>query len=194
MTAQFSDQFLYAGRDYSIAGISGEGLFNPCQYGLSPHGTCTACWKGYLTTYALHGDQLVLHALDINIEIIKRKFPWSSKTPVLHGKKPSGEGRYSSFFDYHFENVGLIIPYTGGMLIGGEFIWDLYVHMGYHPAWKYEEVYELIFDKGLLTDNRNISDKMREYRIMQKNEHLGQEPGKPFDYDSWIEKCFSLKY
>ncbi len=100
MTAQFSDQFNYKEEEYSIAGISGEGLFSPYKYGLSPHGSCTACWKGFITTYAIRENRLVLHALDINIDEGKRKFPWNSKTPKINGVKPGGEGRMSSFFDF----------------------------------------------------------------------------------------------
>lgn len=196
MTAQFSDQFVYKNQDYSIAGINGEGLFSPYKYGLSPHGTCTACWKGFITTYALEGQQLILYALDINIDKLKRRYPWSPKVPSLNGVKPSGEGRMSSFFDYHFEDIGLKNEYNGGILIGSEFIMDLYVHMGYHPAWKYEKVHELIFEKGILVKDLDISDKMKEYRDIRKRmeEGGGREPDENIDLDKWIENCFSLKY
>ncbi len=60
---------------------------------------------------------------------------------------------------------------------------NLYVHMGYHPAWKYEKVHELIFENGLLIEDRDISAKMKEYRDKRVNkEKSGREPDEDFDW------------
>ncbi|BDZ71293.1 hypothetical protein GCM10025861_18100 [Methanobacterium petrolearium] len=37
-------------------------------------------------------------------------------------------------------------------------------HRGFHPAWKFEEVNELIFHDGKLTEKKDVSDKLAEVR------------------------------
>lgn len=191
MTAQFSDNFIYKGKEFSIAGINGDVLFNPYEHGLSPKGTCTACWRGFVSTYAVKNDQLYLDRLDINMDKPKKKFFIFDAIPKINGIKPSGGESLYGLFDYHFEAVELPVKFTGGFLIGEGFIQDLYVHMGFHPAWKYEEVHELIFENGKLVSATDISAKMKEYRRKRKEPGFEEEDQK---MDEWIEKCFSLNY
>ena len=40
------------------------------------------------------------------------------------------------------------------------FIQNLYVHMGFHPAWKYREVHELLFEDGRLLHAQDRSAAM----------------------------------
>lgn len=56
---------------------------------------------------------------------------------------PAGSGQEVA---YEFKDV----PLSGGLLLGEGFIQELYVHMGFHPAWKYLHVIELIFEGGQL--------------------------------------------
>ena len=50
------------------------------------------------------------------------------------------------------------------MLIATDFIWELYLHLGFQPFWKYERVVELIFDKGRLVKEQDHSCQMLEIR------------------------------
>ncbi|MBU2650134.1 MAG: hypothetical protein KKA81_04295 [Bacteroidetes bacterium] len=198
MTAQFSDGFSYKGKEFSIAGINGEGLFNPVPHGFIPKSTCTACWKGFVAGYAVNAGHLVLDTLDINLEDFPRRGLFSRRPPRLNGRYPSSvDDGVGTFFDYHFEDVGLQLPFSGGILIGDGFIQELYVHMGYHPAWKYEEVYELLFDNGRLSTENNVSEKMKEFRLRMKDAADTQNPG-DHDFENtvyeWVKKCFSLDY
>ena len=36
--------------------------------------------------------------------------------------------------------------------------------MGFHPAWKYEEVHELVFESGILESESDLSSRMAEIR------------------------------
>ena len=56
------------------------------------------------------------------------------------------------------------MEYTGGLLIADGFIQDLYVHMGFHPAWKYTNVVELVFETGVLQNEFDRSERMAEIR------------------------------
>ena len=49
-------------------------------------------------------------------------------------------------------------------MIANGFIDDLYEHMGFHPAWKYTNVVELIFAKGILRQQFDRSERMADIR------------------------------
>ena len=188
MTAQFSDLVFFNDQEFSLTDINGDELFHPMKYDLVPSSTCTACWKGFVASYGIKEDQLVLKNLDINIEEVEKKYFWSSNIPELNGMKPSKDDSLYDMFDYHFQDVKLPLSFTGWMLIGKGFIQELYVHMGIHPAWKYKDVFKLDFEKGKLLASHDVSVAMREYRKTMQNE--GGEPvsfpeGK--EPDQWIE-------
>ncbi len=197
MTAQFSDTFHYHGNDFDVAGVNGNELFYPSGFGIIPKSNCTACWKGFIATYGILDEMLVLDELDINIDNLPKKFLWFKRAPKINGHKPvnTPDDGPGTFFEYHFENVALKINFTGGILIGRDFIQELYVHMGFHPAWKYLEVYELLFEKGKLVKENNVSGRMKEFRDKLKNaEEAGHEPEKIEHIYAWVEKCFDLSY
>jgi hypothetical protein len=52
------------------------------------------------------------------------------------------------------------VPITGGMLLGHGFISSTYVHMGFHPAWKFETVIELLLEGGVVTGTMDRSDEI----------------------------------
>ena len=67
--------------------------------------------------------------------------------------------------------------------------------MGFHTAWKYREVRELIFDGGRLTDDFNRAPEIERIRVRPSRQPLeprisdGQARVK-----EWIETCFSRDY
>jgi hypothetical protein len=87
-----------------------------------------------------------------------------------------------------------MIGYTGSLLLGHDFIRELYVHMGFHPAWKYREIHELVFDKGRLV---NAADRSTEMAMLRDSlSGTKDAPGSIMNEDvaAWVERCFSLKY
>jgi len=150
MTAQISDIVFYNERKCSIAGINGKGLFNPYEYRLRPVGSCSACWRGFMATYAVKNETFFLDRLDINVYQTERKWFWPFRRNIrLNGVRPVSGGEYN-LFDQHYPQLDLKIPFTGGILLGIDFIHDLYVHMGFHPAWKYNEAHELSLKEVIL--------------------------------------------
>ena len=102
----------------------------------------------------------------------------SEQGPVINGimpsfsRAPDGVASTKEFlakfhlFNNHYEGLNCHLEYSGGVLLAQGFIWTLYVHMGFHPAWKYENVIELIFESGILKDEYDRSNEMAEIREM----------------------------
>ena len=98
-------------------------------------------------------------------------------------------------FDHNYFNVKIPLQFTGGLLLGTDFIHDLYVHMGFQDPWKYREVHEFVFDKGRLIEHRDVSQKMKQYREMiEKGGESPKGNGSYDDLNDWINDCFSLDY
>jgi hypothetical protein len=78
----------------------------------------------------------------------------------------------------------------GGLLLGAGFIEELYVHMGYHPAWKSKTVLELTFDDGRLDAVHDRSEPMAQRRAAQGS----LTPTDLRDLDAWIDITFDHSY
>jgi hypothetical protein len=186
MTAQFPDSVKYRGKSYSLAGRNGSGLFDPTAHGLTPVGKCTACWRGFVCTYAVEGGHLLLDSLSICL---------NASAPALFGILPKPEEGQFRLFDAIYEGLAQRVPYTGGLLLADDFIEELYVHMGFHPAWKYREVHELIFRDGELIHAADRSALMAELR--RKMSNRPREPGvgaTRAEIARWVEECFNQEY
>jgi hypothetical protein len=91
--------------------------------------------------------------------------------------------------------LGHRVPFSGGLLLADDFIDELYVHMGFHPAWKYREVHELVFLDGDLVLEADRSEQIAEFRQEIRDRPL--EPGSGSEREDirrWIERCFSQEY
>jgi hypothetical protein len=189
MTAQISDRLDYLGRTFAISAVKGTGLFEPEQHGLRTVMMSTACWRGWHAHYAVEGEKLIVRDLFLNLhpdDLAKT----GGKHPPLFGVAP----RDDHFMGHVYEGVNVPVAYSGGILIGDGFIRELYVHMGFHPCWKYREVHELIFEDGRLLVGRDCS-----LLVAQLRQRLEKEAGGPKmpDRDSverWVKECFSLAY
>lgn len=195
MTAQIHDEFMLKGKDYSIVGVNGRALFEPQQYGLEPVSLCSACWRGFYCKYTLVNERLLLDTLYISTS---DKVTSDLKTrlgPELFGIKPSKPEERFSWFEYCYSGLNLPVNFTGGLLIANGFINEFYVHMGFHPAWKFKKVYEMLFQDGVNIELLDISQKIEVIRAKMREQPL--EPGddaKLRDLEKWISSCFSLDY
>src|SRR5262245_37177060 len=151
MTAQFSDSVTFEGEDYALAGTNGKGLFDPNNHGMKPVGRCSACWRGFLCSYRVDGRCLLPAQLAVCLDEPAR---------ALFGVMPRADEGEIHLFDVIYKGLGHRVPYSGGILLARNFIEELYVHMGFHPAWKYREVHELSFEDGRLVRAENRSDQM----------------------------------
>jgi hypothetical protein len=164
MTAQIPDRLVLDERTYAVAGAEGEGLFDPAAFGLSPAGTCTACWRGYVCQYGIADERLILDRLEVSLKRLEGGDFLSRRGPAINGVEPVAPEGEHAFFNNVYERLGLPLDFTGELLIADDFIQELYVHMGFHPAWKYETVLELSFDAGRLLAVRDVSAAMARIR------------------------------
>jgi hypothetical protein len=171
MTAQIDDEFQFQNQEFAIAGISEGELFDVSVLDLEPRATCTACWRGYQCVYSVQEGRLVLANLYVNLmqDSLDPNEYIRQVGPVINGVKPRAKGKGFDIFNNYYLGVNLPLEYTGGLLLADGFIQKLYVHMGFHPAWKYKKVYELIFENGLLIAEYDRSAKMAEIRALFEN-------------------------
>jgi hypothetical protein len=197
MTAQIDDTFRYRNRECAIAGISEGELFDPSLLDLNPAGTCTACWRGYQAVFALSGSHLVLDALHVNLLKPAGKGYEREEGPVINGVKPEGQRGEYDWFNNHYEGLKYHLEYSGGLLLADGFIKELYVHMGFHPAWKYESVVELIFDAGIVKQEFDRSERMAEIRqrFLESQSEIDSDRMRTEDeITRFVERAFDRSY
>jgi len=198
MTAQFSDIVKYKGIDYRIGGVDGEGLFDPSRYGMKPVAWCSACWHGCNACYEVENQKLYLSRLKVCLTDISMglKKVRKKRAPVIEGHKATDiSHKEHDLFEYSYDNMRLLVPFTGGLLLGTDFIEHLHMHAGIQPAWKYRTVHELLFDKGHLTKASDVSQKIAVFRSKMKNPKMGPW-GVASDEElrAWIRGCLSKDY
>lgn len=197
MTAQIDDVFKYQRRRYSIAGISEDEFFEIGSLGLDPVSPHTACWRGYQAVFSISESRLVLSELLVNLISPTEDNPYEPAIgPVINGISPIPSRKQFDPFNNVYKGLNYDIGYSGGLLIAREFIESLYVHMGFHPAWKYEEVVELIFDEGILTQAFDRSEQMTEIRarLSDSSNERASNPSSHDDIITFIDRAFDRRY
>ena len=196
MTAQFTDTILIAEKRFSIVGVNGNGLFTPESIGVVPVPTISACWRGYVCHYKIADDKLILDELQLSLgsdEGTGRERKFIPKMgPEINGVKPGTSG----LFNNTYKELDLEIRFTGGLLAGNGFLQELYVHMGFHPAWKYQTVFELVFEAGNVREIRDASRELEQIRNKMSAAPLQPDILKSSreEVEAWIEKTFRLDY
>jgi len=184
LTAQIPDTFIYKGEEYSIVGESGDGLINPREFKLELMMASTACWRGYLLTYELKDNQLLLKKLLCRL---KEKIAIQEIQPKTPGKDES------YMFNTKYD-LNLPVKFTGSFLIARDFIREMYVHMGFPRPMAFRDVYRLEFEDGKLTLEKDLSEQMKEQR--ENDIMKDAQPNSPSEVDvsEWINKTFSLDH
>jgi hypothetical protein len=170
MTAQASDSVIYRDEPFSLVGWEGPALFEPAQYGLQPVSISTGNWLGYLCAYVIGDGWLKLDRVTLGLSAEAQQAIACGEALALFGVSPvPGDGGYSA----EYRGLDHVIPYSGVLTLGADFVWDMYVHMGYHPPWKYRRVYDLKFEAGRLVSEVDRSADMAQLREAEANGGLG---------------------
>ena len=197
MTAQINDRFRYHDTEYSIVGISEGEIFNPAVFGLKPVMVSTACWRGFDLVFAISDSHLVLDELNVSHMEVGDDYE-SFYGPILNGITPTGPEDEIGLdaFNAHYKGLNHRIEYTGGLLLAEGFIDKLYVHMGFHPGWKYKNVTELVFENGELKREFDRSEKMAQIRnmISEGSKDQASDWMPPKNHIEFIEKSFDRTY
>ena len=160
MTAQMNDKFIFSNVEYGISSIEyPKKYFNINSLGLKPIEFHTACWRGYIATYALSNGNLVLNKLYTNNGNNKYY-----DAPLINNKSPKIEipedlcDEYKdSWKEYIYEDIGLKLNYTGSVLITKDFVSKRYVHMGFQSPFNYNTVIQIMFNNGKLVFSEDLS-------------------------------------
>jgi hypothetical protein len=194
MTGQIPDTINLGGTTYSITAVDGEGLFKPDEHGLQPRVLSTACWRGFVCSYAVQDDRLLLDTLEIGLEPDHPRVSLHGKTPRMAGRRQHHPGAAI------YRRLAMPISFTGRLLLADEL--DLYTHMGFQPAWHYEKVVELVVADGRVvrqadrsaqaaTLRRRLRDDMTE--LDHPRRLLDPQPSEG-ELEGWVADTFSLGY
>jgi len=164
LTAQMSDEVVLRDRTYGLTEAKGAGLFDPAEVGLHLLPRCTACWRGFVCRYELQGEELVLGYLHVALNTMRGLESALRSAPIINRVGPTTPDEPRAGFSAIYEGLGLGVPFTGEMLLGSGFIRELYVHMGFHPAWKHREVKRLTFEQGRMIEERGVSTQVAQIR------------------------------
>lgn len=204
MTAQIGDIYKYQNKEYSIVALSAKNPFHPKMYGMEPHPSSTACYRGYWCEYAIQDDELVLKNLFL--------FNKDGNYPSLNGIEPLPQ----EFFEYEgysgkkkgkqkfvrpkyyghrlYREINLPISYTGKILLGDGFISEYYIHMGYQRGWAYRRLIELVFEEGLLMETNDLSHLAKAQREAMKQRNVNPRYPDEGNIPQFVEDSFSLGY
>jgi hypothetical protein len=207
MTAQIPDRVVHQQKDYAIAGVNGGKLFDPNHYGIHPTGGHTGCWRSFYSTYEIDDNGIFLIEAVLFLSMEDQARVAAGVGPELFGKN-AHKLLYKSYRrkflsrklvphttdmgEYVYEDLMEPIPFTGGMLIARDFIQEMYVHMGFHPAYKFRTVYEFLFEEGRVIEKHDRSENVAELR-----ERLARLPPRELNEEErneWVSRCFSLEY
>lgn len=199
MTAQVHDKFRFRKKEFSLAGISEGRLFDISILDLEPSMASTACWRGYQAVFGIVESHLVLDALHVNLlRAGGGENQYERETgPAINGIAPSPSRRKSDAFNNHYDGLNYHLEYSGGLLLADGFIREMYIHMGFHPAWKYKTVLELVFDAGVLKEEFDRSEQMAEIREMvretRQEDSSGDMPSED-EIAQFVERAFDRRY
>ncbi len=188
MTAQAHDIVVFDGKGRALVGAAGIGLFEPATFGVMAVPWVTALWRGYHATYAVREDRLTLQRLAIGVGADGGAEARPSNALFGRELKRSGCGPVV------LDDLAEPVSFSGGMLVGLDFIQGQYVPPGYHPAWKWRVVHELLFESGALEAVHDRSSEAAEVRARLSLRPDEPGGGRGADLDAWIRRCFSLNY
>lgn len=86
--------------------------------------------------------------------------------PAINGVLPVPPDNPRAAFDFsdYYHNINLPLSFTGSLLLGKDFIQELYGHGGFHQDWKFQKVVSLCFTDGVLISARDCSAEIAEIR------------------------------
>lgn len=180
MSSQQPDTVAYEGESYELIGVHGDGLFDPEAHGIQTVAPHTGCWRGFIAGYEVRARRLHLRSLSIWSE---RPLPPVfgvdvSRSDVEDGVvghlfDPTSGGRVEGTYAFEDAPVG----FTGGLMVGREFVGRGYSTMGVDPPWFYGTVHDLTFEDGWLVDAVDRSAEMASARARARRD------GEELDFD-----------
>lgn len=166
MTVQINDFVQCENKDYEVVSFSDPLSFSPVEYGITPKGFSTICFRGYMCEYLISNEEIVLKNFYINCE--------NDVYPEINGVVPVIEKDYVLFKGYHYyEGVNIKISYTGKILVGKDLISKYIVPCKFQEGFVYRKLYEVVFDKGIRVDVKDRSKEAKKLRkTIEENQNI----------------------
>jgi hypothetical protein len=165
--------------------------------GIRPTEFSTACWRGFVATYAINRKKLVLKKLYTNNgNEIKNEAPLiNNKSPEISVPKGLVDEYKDTWKEFTYKNINLFIPYTGSILVTKDFILGRYVHMGFQSPFSYEIVIQLTFKDGKLISSKDLSDIAKSIRSKKiKPPESDDDENYISNMLNWINDCFDISF
>jgi len=160
MTIQIPDSVLLRGVERVLVAWDGRGMFHPAEHGLDPDWGSTACYRGYVCTYAIGNGFLSLrNVLFHNL----RGFNPSEPTELFGSPPAHTDGSYVA---YSFPKLDAAIRFSGALLVASDWTGSEWAWL--HPAELYETVFELTFQDGRFGGVFNRSESAEEVRRLPR--------------------------
>ena len=148
-TTQMPDKFIYDGKEYNLLAIEFQNNFlNIYSLGIRPVMLHTACYRGYIATFTINNNTLVLNQLYTNNGI-----NLNNEIPVINGILPrisTPDRLVKEYMDYrifNYDDINLIIEYTG------------YIIISLNSRENIREIIKLNFINGELINAQNITSQ-----------------------------------
>ncbi|MCK5390176.1 MAG: hypothetical protein KAJ36_06785 [Candidatus Thorarchaeota archaeon] len=188
MTGQITNKFKYEGETYELVAYHGESLYAAEDFGITPQMASTACWRGYQTFYDCVDGELILDSLHVRTE---DKIAINGVVPRKNEELAEDSW---AFFNTIYENLSLKTKFTGSILLGKDFIREMYVHMGFQSPESFKTVIDIEVSDGNIIKITDVSARMEERR-----KHGLEKPSSPPTYEDkdvgdWIKDRFSQDY
>ena len=183
MTGQIPDNLIYNKSSYSIVGLKGEGLPSPFDFGLEPTSPHTANWRGFIMTYKIAENRLIVQEMNVTVKGLKEK------PPLINNVNP--ETKKEGLIHLAYKSLKLKTQFTGKILIANDFINSMYVHMGFQSPISFEKVIELKISDGNLIEVTDFSEIMKKYRNRKVSDG---KLVRTENIQEWIARTFSLDY
>lgn len=194
MSQEIDDKFIYNGKEYILIALEFPKKFLDFKkFKLKPIEMTTACWRGFVITFAVKYDQLIIDQIFTNNQTYTKSR--KRKTIVIHeinGVFPEilkPEGLIDEFNEYrilHYNNLNYSLNYTGTIIIVKDFI-DKYISGPYAflsvSPFCYKKIIKLTFVKGILTNSKDLSNYGKKIRAEKNN--ISNDEGRESAYSGW---------
>jgi hypothetical protein len=193
MTAQVFDRVIFEGESYKLSLATSELPFKAELFNIEPVWTSTSCWRGFLRTFIIENQQLLIKQLDVNDKKTRELGLAEYQPNTIYGIYPeiNNAREIDTLFEMTYKELNHVINFTGSLLIGKNFYLDFLDHTC-DTNWQHREVYELTFEKGNLLSSLDMADTLNEVGLSLNKLRISRTNWK--DLHLWLRTTCLEKY
>ena len=183
MSQQEKDNFIYNKKEYKLVSIEfPQKYLNWKTFKLNPVEISTACYRGFINTFAIYENNLVLNDIYTNNQTINKNGEMETINihkingvfPEIEEPKENLIEEYKNYRIIIYKNINFKMKYNGSLIIVKNYIQGYesgpYAFLNISP-FCYKDIIKLQFNKGKFVKETNLSDfakKIRNERKMSK--------------------------